>query len=153
MLDEKFINAIKVIHKLLSENNIFWALIGSANLQLQGMSVAPHDLDIVVQLNDLYKMHKIFSQYSPSEIKELKPLAGEPAWEVKLVIDRAEVQILGEKDNGIYVSKMDLLTNIKFDGMEIPCLTLEAEAQAYEETKRDGKAKLIREFLTKTKLY
>jgi len=133
----------------MNENKIKWALIGSTNMQLQGMNVNPHDLDIVVQLKDLEKIREIFSDYNASAIKELKPLTNEPGWEVKLNIENVEVHILGERDTGEYVSKLlsDRLTKIKIDDIKIPCFTLEAEAQTYAETNREHKAHLIQEFL------
>lgn len=148
-MNKNFKKAIKIIHKLLNKNKIKWALIGSTNMQLQGMNVSPHDLDIVVKLKDLEKMREIFSEYNASAVRELKPLTDEPGWEVKLEIESVEVQILGERDNSEYVSKLlaNRLTKIKIDDIEIPCFTLEAEAQTYAETNREHKAQLIQEFL------
>ena len=133
----------------MNENKIKWALIGSTNMQLQGMDVSPHDLDIVVQLKDLEKMREIFSDYNASAVKELKPLTDESGWEVKLEIEDVEVQILGERDAGEYVSKLlaNKLTKKKIDDIEIPCFILEVEAQTYAETNREHKAHLIQEFL------
>lgn len=149
MINENFKKAIKIIHKLMNENKIKWALIWSTNMQLQGMDVNPHDLDIVIQLKDLEKMREIFSNFNASAVKELKPLTDEPGWEVKVEIGNVEVQILGERDTGEYVSKLlaNRLTKIKIDDIEIPCFTLEAEAKTYAETNREHKAHLIQEFL------
>ena len=149
MINSNFKKAIKIIYRLLNENNIKWALIGSTNMQLQRVDVQPHDLDIVVQLRDLEKMQEIFSEYNASSIRELKPLTDKPGWEVRVEINGVEVQILGEMDTGEYVSKLlaNKLIKIPLDDIEIPCFTLEAEAQTYAETKREHKAYLIREFL------
>jgi len=149
MINSKFTHAIKVIHQLLDEKKISWALIGSTNMQLQGMNVNPRDLDIVVQLKDLEKMKNIFSGYLASEIRKLEPMTIEPAWEVKLDIDEVEVQILGELDTGEYVSKLlaKRLIHISLGDIQVPCFTLDAEAQTYAETKREHKANLIRDFL------
>src|SRR3989338_2650607 len=98
MLSEKFKKAIKIIYTLLSEHKVKWALIGSTNMQLQGMNVNPHDLDIVVQFTDLEKMRNIFSAYTASDKKELKPLTDELGWEIKIDIGDVEVQILSQRD-------------------------------------------------------
>ena len=146
-LNDDFKNAIKIVSKLLSKKK--WALIGSTNLAIQGMDVKPRDLDVVVQLIDLDEMQEIFSKYNPSEIKKLKSLTDEPAWEIKVEIKNIEVQILAEKSTGEYVRKLidNQLVNIPLDNIEIPCFTLEIEAQAYLETNRENKARLIQEFL------
>lgn len=149
MITDNFKKAIKIIHEKLQNNKIKWALVGSTNMQLQGMNVQPHDLDIVVQLKELEKTREMFSEYNVSAIKELKPLTDEPAWEVKIEINDVEVQIFAQLNTGEYVSKLlaDKLARIRFENVEIPCFTLEAEAQTYAETNRRYKSNLIREFL------
>ncbi len=149
MMDEKFKKTIKIIHKRLEYNKIKWALVGSTNMQLQGMNVSPHDLDVVVQLKDLEKTREIFSDYDASAVKELKPLTDEPAWEVRMEIDGVEVQIFAQMDTGAYVSKLlaNKLVKMILENVEIPCFTLEVEAQTYAETNREHKAHLIQEFL------
>jgi len=68
---------------------------------------------------------------------------------VKTTIDDVEIQIFGERDLGKYVSKLlaNRIIKMKLEDIEVPCFTLEAEAQAYEETKRENKAQMIRNFL------
>ena len=93
MLNDKFKEAIKIIFDSLDKNKIKWALIGSTNMAFQGMDVNPRDLDIVVCFNDLKKIKGIFSEYDVSEIRELKTLMIEPAWEVKLDLNGVELKI------------------------------------------------------------
>ena len=149
MINENFKKAIKIIHELMNENKIKWALVGSTNMKLQGINVNPRDLDIVVQLKDLDKIREIFSEYSASAVKELEPFTDEPSWEVKLKIGVVEAQFFGQRNTGEYVRKLlaNRSTKIKIDDIEIPCFTLEAEAQTYAETNREHKAHLIQEFL------
>ncbi|MDO8460162.1 MAG: hypothetical protein Q7S74_03565 [Nanoarchaeota archaeon] len=119
----------------------------------QGMNVNPNDLDIVIQLRDLRRIKDIFSNYTPSSIKELKISGEEPAWEIKITIGDLEVHILGERDTGKYVSKLlaNRIIQMRLDDMEISCFTLDAEAQAYAETNRKNKADLINNFLKHNK--
>ncbi len=124
---EVCISALKIIRKRLEDNQIKWVLVGSTNMKLQGMETEPHDLDIVVQYKDLQKVSSIFSDYSSSAIMELKSLTSNPAWEVNTKI------------NGI---------DVQFIAGEVPCFTLEAEMQTYNETKREHKAHSIQQYLT-----
>ncbi len=142
--------SIKTIHKILGQNGIRWALVGSANMQFQGMQVEPRDLDIVLQHKDLDKMTKLFSNYSASNVKELDSLTGKKVWEVNATINDVEIQFLGADDKDVYVSKLlaNKLVLIGLDGVKIPCFTLEAESQCYKETNRGHKARLIQEFLS-----
>lgn len=147
MVNQNTKEAIKIIHERLV--NIKWALVGSTNMQLQGMQIEPRDLDIVLHYKDLKKVSEIFRDYSVSAVKKFKTLSGKPAWEVKAKINDVEIQFFGGDENDIYVSK--LLSGrtilVKLDGIEIPCFTLEAESQTYMETNREHKANLIKEFL------
>lgn len=105
-MNSNFKKAIKIIHERLESNNIKWALVGSMNMQLQGMNVQPRDLDVIIQLKDLEKMREIFSEYNPSLIKELKPFVDEPVWDVIIKIGDVEIQLFAERDTGPYVKKI-----------------------------------------------
>ena len=154
MISKDFLEVIKIISKRLKKSKIQWALIGSTNMAIQGIDVTPRDLDLVVKLSDLSKMNSIFFDYNPGEIRELKPLSEKPALDIKIIIDNIEVQILGEKDSGEYVKKLLLnqIILIRLNNIEIPCLTLKAEARTYSETKRQHKADLINNFLEKERV-
>ncbi len=150
MTSQDIKDAIKTIHERLKNNNVKWALVGSTNLQLQGMHVEPRDLDIVIQHEDLEKVSDLFSDYSSSAVERLETLLVEPAWEVKAIINGIEVQFFGGNKTDIYVSKLlaNRIITMKLNDIEIPCFTLEAESQSYKETNREHKAHLIQEFLS-----
>src|SRR3989344_1227151 len=153
MINKKLKEVIILVAKKLKKVNIKWALIGSTNLTLQGLNILPHDLDIVVESNNLRKIKKIFEEFKLSEFKETIPMTDKPVWEMRLNIMGVDVQIFGEKNNGIYVSKLlaNKLTYVGLENIEIPCFSLEAEMEAYSEkikydkSKRDSK-KLWRTF-------
>ena len=137
------------VNRNLKNNKIKYALIGSANMLLQGMDVNPQDLDIIIQAKDLKKIQKIFSNDKLLPIEKLKNFTNNSAWEIKITLSKIDIQILGEKDNGTYVSKLlgNKLIEISLGIIKIPCLTLMAEAQAYAETNRKQKSDLIKNFL------
>lgn len=149
MLAQKTIDAIKLIHKRLEDNQIRWALVGSTNLKLQGIEVEPQDLDIVIQHKDLENVSKIFEEYSASAVKKIETLSGDDIWEVNAEINGIEIQFFGGDEKEIYVSKLlaSKISMAKLQNIEIPCFTLETESQAYKETNREHKAKLIQQFL------
>nr|MBA4404683.1 hypothetical protein [Nanoarchaeum sp.] len=163
MINLQFERAIKELSEVLDKNRITYAFIGSTNLALQGMDVIPRDLDLVVRLDDLRNIPSLFSVYNPSKVEELRPDPNDPAWASKLLehpaynvhfnIENVQVQILGEKDDGHYVSKLiyPKLTYVNLNSTNVPCFTLEAEAQAYEDTHRSNKAERVREFLRGSK--
>ena len=159
MLSYDFKQAISCVSRELNQQNLAYALIGSANLALQGMDLSPKDLDLVMQINDLKKAPKIFKKYHASPVEELRSDSNDPAWTAKLKnhpawdvhfnIEKIPVQILGEPQNGEYVSKLisKKLVYILVSGVNIPCFTLEAEAYVHKETFRFEKAERIVSFL------
>jgi len=148
MVPDEFKQAIKSLFEKLGSSSIKWAVIGSTNMALQGIDVTPHDLDIVVKLNDIEKVKDIFRT---DEIRKIKSTTKEPIWEVRTNINGVEVQIMAENFTGEYVSKLlaGRTTRVKIDNIDVPCFTLDAEAQAYSETNREHKAEIIHEFLKK----
>ncbi|NOX71261.1 MAG: hypothetical protein GXO64_00995 [Candidatus Micrarchaeota archaeon] len=148
MLNEKFRNALKIIDKMFG-NNIRWTVAGSANLNLHGMDVSPHDLDIVVHKKDLKTISKLFSEYDSSEVKELNALSGNPAYEVKARINGVEVQFFGGGEDDIYTEKLvkSKIEHLKLDAISVPCLLLEAEIDCYNGTGRGGRSESIKNFL------
>jgi len=158
MISERFKRALKEISSTLDYKLCPWALIGSTNLALQGMIINPRDLDLVMRLKDLGVASKKFYRYNASAIEELSPDERDPAWTAKLKrcpafnvhfnIKGVSVQILGEGDNGDYVSKLlaNKLIYTDLKSFKIPCFTLETEAQVYD-IFRPEKAQQIRDFL------
>lgn len=149
MIDNKFKDAIKILHSILIKDKIKWAIIGSTNLMMQGMDVEPKDLDIVVRLKDLHKIPQLFSEYDPSPIKELKVEFGSPGFEVKFEMSGVNVQFLGEEDDGEYVSRLNngKIIDVAIDNIKVPCLTLLAQREAYIEDHKIKKVKIIDEYL------
>ena len=116
MLSYDFKQTIRVLSGDLNEQHLEYALIGSSNLALQGMDLSPRDLDFVMKIDDLRKIPTILRKYMASDVEELRPDSGDPAWTAKLErhpawnvhfnIGKIPVQILGELTDGDYVSKL-----------------------------------------------
>ena len=160
MISESFEQALVIISTTMAGSQIKYALVGSVNQALQGIALFPKDLDLVTQFQDLQEFHLLFRDYSPSNIAEMRPDAADSAWTAKLErhpasgfyfsIGRVPVQVLGERADGDYVSKLlcNRLTYLDVRNQKLPCFTLEAEAEAYEDIFRADKAARIRDFLT-----
>jgi len=143
-------DAIRTIFSRLDGSGILWCLAGSVNMQLQGIQVEPHDLDVVIQHKDLEKIRAIFSDYSASSVRELKTLSGNLAWEVEAYVNDVKVQFFGGNEDDIYVGKLiaGMTIKVSIDELKVSCLTLEAEMKSYLETNREHKAKIIKDFLS-----
>ncbi|MBU0907892.1 MAG: hypothetical protein KKD18_04960 [Nanoarchaeota archaeon] len=147
MLDQKFRKVIELIAERLNKEGIGWMLTGSSNMAFQGINIAPRDLDVFVRFDDLDKARALFADYDVSKIRELKPLIDRPAWEVVFEIDGINVQVLGEKDDGEYIT--DLLEGKTVEIEGVRCFDLATEAEVYTKTGREERAKTIRDFLEK----
>lgn len=145
MIDEKFLNVLKKI--ALKLIGIRWVLGGSANFALQGMDFKPRYLDIIIAYKDLEKVKDLFSEYSFSEVKEIKNREGV---EFRFDVDGAEVQICADYEHGIYYKQMkdENIIKIKINNMEIPVLKIESELRCYEHIgNKEEKIKKIKEFI------
>lgn len=150
MLNQNFIDTLKLVSNRLTSNGFIWAIIGSTNLALQGIDVSPRDLDIISTMDVLPKIKSIFQEYEVAEIEERGSAISGSYWRVVMHINGIEIEVLGEKENGIYVDRL-LAGNkieISLDGVNISCLALESELQAYRDTGRQNKVDLIESFLS-----
>lgn len=147
-MDEKIRKAMEIIHEHMRGSDIRWILVGSTHMALEGMAVAPNDLDVATSYDDLMRIPVLFPEYTFSDISPLKNGAGGGKMQTR--IEGTEVEFMGEPAQGIYTKRMDQgIRYLTFDGMDLPVLSLEAEAGAYEEMGRDHKARMIYDFLSK----
>lgn len=153
MLNQNFTNTLKIISQRFSENDILWAIVGSTNLALQGLDISPRDLDIIVTIENLAKMKNIFPEYEVFDIEEMNSKVTGSYWRTLMKINGIEIEILGEKDKGIYAHRLlaGQKTEVSLDGFSVFCLALEAEMKAYQETGRQNRVEIIEKFLSSKK--
>jgi hypothetical protein len=151
MLPDNFIKAIKLIASKLKDRNIKWALVGTANLTLQGLDVKPNDLDIVTLSNHIKIFEYLFKDYIIKPLfKKRSSTESCPDYYVLLLdIEGVEVEIMGETEESLYFTKSGRgeITNIDLEDIQVSCLDLTSEAKAYELLGRKDKAEMIREFI------
>lgn len=144
-------DVLTTVFEKLIDTNIPCALIGSTSLRLQGMeTIEPNDIDILVAKEDMENVKTLFLKYNPSHIHAIKPLRGEPVWELTMRIEDINVQILGEPFAGEAITHLRNKNNIiyvKLGRINIPCRSLATEAAFYEATNRSSKANLIRTYI------
>ena len=159
MIPERFVSPLKYVNRKITSSCIDYALVGSANLALQGMDLTPRDIDIVARVEDLEEIRRLFVRYSPTGIEEMVPSSADLAWTKKLENHPAwgfyfnksgiPVHVLGEDNDGDYVGNLvaNKVVYIPLDGISIPCFTFDAEIDSYERTFRPDKARNVRKFL------
>lgn len=153
MLNQNFIDTLKLVANRLTNNGFIWAVIGSTNLALQGVDIVPRDMDIISTMDVLPKIKSIFPEYEVAEMEERVSATSGSYWRVVMHINDIEIEVLGEKENGIYADRLlaGQKIDIALDGVNISCLALESELQAYRDTGRQNRVDLIENFLLSNK--
>ncbi|MBT3455796.1 hypothetical protein HN446_01920 [bacterium] len=147
MLDQNFLNVLNIVYSNFEGPNIDWFLFGSTNLALKGMEVVPSDLDICIKMCDLEIALAIFSDYSRSDVWELK---NREALAFEVIINDVKVHICADYECGFYYKIAFLGDNIEFikvGDYTIPSLKLQAEIEGYKHLGRNKKAAAIKEFI------
>ena len=145
----------EVLHLLFSRINttpILWVVTGSLGMQIQGMQLEVHDIDLQTNEAGAYQVESLFPEYIVEKVafsttKNIRSHFG------ALKIGGVRVEIMGNIEKympdstweGLDIDKQRKL--IQFDGMEIPVLSLEYEYQAYQNLGRLERAQQIRHFL------
>jgi Aminoglycoside-2''-adenylyltransferase len=156
MIETHHLNALRKIYARLENKNILWAVTGSLNMVLQGMSVKAHDIDLQTDEAGAYAMEALFPEYV---VEPVRYLASERMRSHlgKLVIDGVEVEIIGGLKkllpDGTWEASVDVAAHkclVELDGMQVPGLALTYEYQAYLTMGRLEIAGLLRQWLEKT---
>ncbi len=152
MIDPAFVAVLRQIVTKLQDGEVNWVLTGSVSFALQGLSLEPHDIDIQTDEQGAYEIERRFSSrvsrnvmYSAGE--RMRSHLG------ALLIDGIEVEIMGDiqkrLEDGTWEAPVDLNSHrcfVHFEGLQVPVLSLEYEAQAYQKMGRLERAEMLRRF-------
>ena len=128
-------------------------LIGSANHVVQGMDRTPSDIDLIVETKEeLLRIEDLFKSYRQKGVEFIE--YGEYSlYELNLSINSIQVQIIGHyrrKDGQNVWGELNGFSEkayIMYEGMKLPCLSLQQEYYAYVITNRNEKAKKIKSLI------
>jgi hypothetical protein len=150
MMEEHYFAVLFIILSHLKNLKHPWAVTGSLGLNLQGIQVDVHDIDLQSTKQGAFAIQEALSEYVVHKVaflesKKIRSFFGE------LNINGIKVEIMGElqkrsSENG-WESPNDLSEFIHWvnvEGRSIPVLDLEMEYQAYQRLGREEKAEKIR---------
>lgn len=155
MIPERFVKVIKMIHGKLTGSDIVWALTGSTSFAIQGLDVVPKDIDIQTDKEGAYRIEELFSEYVVERVK-FKESELIRSHFGKLVIDGIDVEIMGDiqkKVDGNWEPPVNLpqyILFVDFQGLKLPVLSLEYEAEAYRKLHRYDRARVLSEFTSRS---
>jgi hypothetical protein len=153
MIELQYLNALRIICTHLSDYQINWVVTGSLGMALQGMDIEVHDIDIQTDQQGAYKIESKFPEYVVmpvhySESERIRSHLG------KLEIDGIRVEIIGDiqklLNDHVWEEpvKVERYRHwIRYEGMQVPVLSLEYEYQAYLKLGRTEKAEKMKKWL------
>jgi hypothetical protein len=132
-----------------------WALTGSAGLRLQGMDIPVNDLDLQTDASTVFLLEKKLSRYMKVSV-HLWETAHTLSYHGQAEIQGLQVELMGDirhrQADQTWSESLEIesvLVWVKWHELEVPLLSLEHEALAYEKMGRTQKAALIRSTLRK----
>lgn len=141
----KILEIVKSIAQKLEV--ISYVLIGSVNLYLQGIKVNVRDVDILTTPEGIRKIDTILAEYRTKEIY-FDETEGRNSWRSFYEIEGIEIEVLGNVTNAYRnPESVHRKVLVEIDGVELPCLVLAEEIEAYKLMGRPEKAKMIDEVL------
>lgn len=146
-----------VLHKLYTElagSGVNWVVTGSLSFALQGLPLTPHDIDIQTDEAGAYEIERRFTssvtrKVAFSSTERIRSHFG------AMLIDGITVEVMGDLqkrlEDGRWEDPVDLGRHkhfVAFEGMDIPVLSLEYEAQAYRKLGRFERAQMLQQALS-----
>lgn len=134
-------------------SGVNWAITGSMGFVLQGMPVDVGDIDIQTDTEGAYIIEALLKAYSVRKVAHSSSENVQSHFGALRIHD-VEVEIMGalqkQLPDGTCEAPVDPaahVTYVDYEGFQVPCLSLDYEADAYERMDRKARAKLIRRHL------
>ena len=145
--------ALRIIHDRLQGAGITWTVTGSLGFALQGVPVAPHDIDIQTDKNGAYEIERLLHEFVAERVRFSSAERIRSHFGV-LIINSIRVEIMGDIEKrtskGTWRPVDDLkkyVRRVEIDDMTIPVLSLEYEYEAYMQLNREDKARFLQNWL------
>lgn len=156
MIEKQYLDVLRQICELMHGSQFDWAVTGSLGMVLQGMDLPVHDIDLQTDEDGAYEIERRLSEFvvKPVLFKGSDRMRSRLG---KLAIDGIQVEVMGaiqkrlpDGDWEPPVQVADHRQYVDLDGLHVPVLSLEYEAEAYQVMGREDRAAAIRKWLEKT---
>ena len=155
MLNDIFLDTLRIIHDRLENISIIWAITGSVGLVLQGVETAVHDIDLQADQKGAYAIEHRFAKqmFRPVQFSSTVKIRSHFG---AFALNGIKVEIIGDIEkrlpDGTWEAPPDLsalMCRIEIARMQLPVLSLAYEYAAYLKMGRTAKAALIKKRLEK----
>ena len=152
MIPGKHAAALQIILPRLAETDITWVLTGSTSFALQGLPLTPNDIDLQTDQAGACEIERCFQEFVTHPVQfsstgTVRSHFGE------LSIHGVKVEIIGDIEkllpDGTWSPPPDLRQHtcwVEWGTFQIPVLSLEYEADAYQKLGRVDRAAQLREW-------
>lgn len=123
--------ALKIILEKLSQEvgDVKFALVGSFNLQTQGIDLTVKDLDLLTDDEGLEKIAKVFT----SRVDDFGPYKS-----TGFMLAGTDVEVVSCTGNPYRLPDFQkYIVTIEKDGLKVPCMSLESELYFYTNAGRE----------------
>ncbi|PKO00889.1 MAG: hypothetical protein CVU42_01890 [Chloroflexi bacterium HGW-Chloroflexi-4] len=158
MIDPKILNAFQKLFPELTNPDrkpINWAVTGSLGMVLQGMQMEIHDIDLQTDKEGAYEIERRLVRYL-AKLVHFKASERIRSYFGAFEMDGIKIEIMGDMQHKLPDQKWDTAVDlascrdwVDFEGMHIPVITLEHEADAYQKMGRFEKAQKVKDFIAK----
>ena len=143
------LRVLRIVYDVLESAGVNWAVTGSLGLALQGVPVAPHDIDIETDAEGTYRVAELFAD------QVSRPVAFSTGNRIRshfgaFQIGGLKVEVMGGmehlREDGTWEPPADLNAHkrhVDAAGMRIPVLSLQSEREAYAKMGRTERAEQI----------
>jgi len=149
---KKFFPALKIVIVKLLNADLIYAFTGSFNHFLQGVLVYPKDLDIITTTSGAYVIDQLLNEYNtrPVKFEETQYLRSHYGC---FLIEDSILEVMGNVENKVdtkwqkHIDWKYNMVNVKTQGLNVPCLSLEYELEIYKKLKLLDRVSLIEDRL------
>lgn len=156
-LPAAFLPVLHQIHAALHGRDILWAITGSTSFALRGLPFIPKDIDLQTDKDGAYALEAVLRDFVVQPVtfsgtERIRSHFGQ------LHIGGIKVEIMGDVEkwvNGRWQPPPDLTQHrkfVKFDGLELPVLSLAHEREAYEKMGRWETAVILQQWQNANKI-
>jgi hypothetical protein len=154
-LPRQHTNVLSLLVERIPPSEYLWALTGSAGLRLQGVDLSVNDLDLQTDGKTIFRLEKQLAEFVKTPVHFWKS-EHTLSYHGQAEINGLQVEFLGDmrhqRPDGTWEPPLNIESVrvwVEWHNLQIPVLSLDHEAIAYEKMDRVQKAELIRAALRK----
>lgn len=152
MIPDNFRYAVVTLAKGMYGAPVLWAVVSGTSIALQGVDVTPGDIDIATSKQGLEYFAARFHLCQQGPATERQPRPGPVHVNLPLMMFQAPIEVFGEDEDDIFYSRIKegKTVSVDVEGVQVPCLSLEANLEVLRIRDKPDKVALLEECLRRS---